>query len=1008
MNTIIITLSKDLVNKQPDKIGMARWFRADVTPSQFREHVIGGGGAFAVGVYANNKRKDSNFISSCVIGLDFDDGKHTLKGLLNHPFISKYAGLIYASPSHTPENPKWRVVFFLSSPIDNKDRYIDYVARLLSHISKDLGGLDCVAKDSARLFFGHKMPLSDEGVRWYENNTRLPLEVLAALPPTHGAKKRARVAVSVVNSAETHTSPIPHVMSNAQFVALVNNLPPQAKQSLKNLLTTTKGRNTTLYQTARTFNDCLVSSAQAYQILHRACLANGYIAKDGLEAFYSTFSSAYKNAPAPHPTNKTKRDEDISYLNKLAVSDEFSTAPNVIKIAYPYVTQMTRDELNLVLSHRLVMVKSPTGTGKSTLQKNIIDFWAERLGFAPRVLVITHRRALVREIAKKNKFITYEEISNPALKCVDMRADSNVTTFDSLWRYKDGTKFDLVMIDEAVQALEHLASSSTLRNDRITPLSVLINLMGNARQTLAFDANFSDSAGRWLESVLSAHTHSSIRLVNITRPQSRLLDIWHDRSAFLNEVFTSARAGFTTLACVSVRDARLVNRLASDWGIRTLLVCSDNASNHDVKEKIANINTLTDIDLLIYSPSLGTGIDITRPVNGAFLMARPRPLSGDDCVQMLSRARHALAYGAFGVMMGSSEEYSPLTPNEIFIDLLQMTRATLGDLPDNENGDYLNSARLYATLQADKERQFFDNNAFVKSALANGFTFRMSYARGHNEGIEKAFKQALSDDKQWRKDTTLSISPLSDEDIENLRKNGNMSYSAKMANLRWHIEYMTNTTITEKLYDALDTTEKRLRVNRLADVLARDDEIKTSDLETNLGRAYQDVTPSYVQRSLMLELITLMGYSSITDLQSLQGVTRDELITPALEDWFARNAKLIRQTFGRYRQTDNSLTELRAFLRSYGVKLTSHQVRRGDEFVMVYSISPSNLNEILDLAHTVLRARRACRHTCVKRVKNAETPSTAKFTHTQPHTRHAGGESVCVWGVPLTSTTHTT
>jgi len=974
-----ITLTRDLINKQADKIGMARWHKSNFTPSQFRAHVIGLGGAFAVGTYEGDRRKDDKFISSELIGLDFDEGNHTLEGLLNHPLIGKYAGLIYASPSHTFDNPKWRVVFFLASPITDKGRYADYVARLIASIGNDLAGLDGVAKDSARLFFGHKLAPHDEGVLWYANDTaRLPIAILDVLPrASANGKKPARAGNAKITP---EIGALADVMSDEAFATLAENLPTRAKNALKKLIATSKGRNAVLYATARVFNDCLVASDTAYSILHRACVVNGYIAKDGLEAFESSFLSAYGNLPAP--SLGQAGDEDISRFNALPIRDEFGQAGNVMRVSYPYVTQMADEELARVLAHRMVMIKSPTGTGKSTLQGQIIEFWAHNLGFLPRVLVITHRRSLVHEIAEKRGFITYAEITNPSMKGVNTTNDSNVTTFDSLWHY-EGAKFDLVMIDEAVQALEHLASSSTLKADRITPLRVLEDVMKNARQTLAFDANFSHGAGLWLENVLSVHTRSSIRLVNTTRPNARPLDVWHGRSAFLARVFATASEGFTTLACASVNDARLVNRLASDRGIRTLLVCSDNSDNADVKEKIADINGLADIDLLIYSPSLVSGIDITRPVKGAYLMARPRPLSGDDFVQMLSRARHAESYGAYGVI-AMSDEHTPLTESMIYTDLLQITRATLGTLPDNENYDYTTSARLYAILQADKERQFCDVNAFIKSAIANGFTFRMSYKSGHDEAIENEFKQARVNDEQWRKETALAIAPLSDEDIENLRKAGNMSYSAKMANLRWHIEYMTGQAIDEGLYTQLDTPEKRARVMRLADILADSDEVKNGNAKMNAGRAYQDIRPRNVQRALFLELIAIMGYQTIADLRMVQNVTRDELITPVLSAWLERNRNMIRQAFSRYRQTDNAITELRALLRAYGVKLTSNQIRQGDEKIMVYSIDTPSLDEMLGLADMVLNATRA---RAITRLEIADNSTTANFRHT-PYTTH--------------------
>lgn len=145
------TLTNDLYNKSPERIGGARWFSSSLTLNEFNRHVLSGR-SFAVGVYRNNQRKASNFQSSQIIGLDFDEGNHALETLINHPITGRGA-LIYASPSWREDCKKWRVVFVLDEQITNAGRYVDLLKRLLSAVSKDLDGLDLVAKDGARLFF---------------------------------------------------------------------------------------------------------------------------------------------------------------------------------------------------------------------------------------------------------------------------------------------------------------------------------------------------------------------------------------------------------------------------------------------------------------------------------------------------------------------------------------------------------------------------------------------------------------------------------------------------------------------------------------------------------------------------------------------------------------------------------------------------------------------------------------------------------------------------------------
>lgn len=97
-------------------------------------------------------RRQENFTAGQHIGLDFDNAD-SIEGVLNQGFIKQYWGMWYTTPSHTPEHPRFRVLFFLDTPITDPELYRDCVQALMWKF--DLG-MDKACKDPCRLFYGSK------------------------------------------------------------------------------------------------------------------------------------------------------------------------------------------------------------------------------------------------------------------------------------------------------------------------------------------------------------------------------------------------------------------------------------------------------------------------------------------------------------------------------------------------------------------------------------------------------------------------------------------------------------------------------------------------------------------------------------------------------------------------------------------------------------------------------------------------------------------------------------
>lgn len=114
--------------------------------------------------HANKWRNAENYLAGQHIGIDFDteDKRSSIPFLLSDPFVAKYASVVYATPSHTEQAPRARVVFLLDTPIQQSKNYVLAVSALLWLF----GAADRQCKDSCRFFYGGRR---DDLIEWRDN-----------------------------------------------------------------------------------------------------------------------------------------------------------------------------------------------------------------------------------------------------------------------------------------------------------------------------------------------------------------------------------------------------------------------------------------------------------------------------------------------------------------------------------------------------------------------------------------------------------------------------------------------------------------------------------------------------------------------------------------------------------------------------------------------------------------------------------------------------------------------
>ncbi|MBI4299113.1 MAG: AAA family ATPase [Chloroflexi bacterium] len=150
------------------------------TPESLFEEVAKNGNAFCCAL--KGYRKTENFVSAQTLGLDFDKGAVSLEALLGDSFIVTYASFIYSTLSHTPEHPRWRVVFVLTEAIANAETYRKAQTAFLAKY----GTTDQSIKDPARLLFGSN---PTNGV-WHYLGNLLPMAEVLELVSEYEDKRR--------------------------------------------------------------------------------------------------------------------------------------------------------------------------------------------------------------------------------------------------------------------------------------------------------------------------------------------------------------------------------------------------------------------------------------------------------------------------------------------------------------------------------------------------------------------------------------------------------------------------------------------------------------------------------------------------------------------------------------------------------------------------------------------------------------------------------------------------
>ena len=611
---IKLSFNPYIINKPPRgaRVPYSEGFMSsEVSASQFIE-LIKNGYAFTA-QFRDNKRKTENFLQTNFIAVDIDNGM-TLDEALNNSFIKKNALFIYTTPSHSRELNRFRIVFQTPEIIIKSDKW----KKALQGIGRKLGG-DPAIKDGARLFYG----FTDADVYQFDKT----MDEASFQEIFDLAYSKAPTTAGGLVSYQTRATIESDELVRTAFGVMdrISNLAPSTSIFCPKHI----DQNPSAF---------IVESRQAIKGVHCASCNATFWSKPVSKYQFDTFKRLIEAGDVTDRTNQAILVELLG-ISTIKIKIE--------KLRTQYLPPIT-------YSPGVTLVRSPKGSGKTAALKSLVNDVRIARDVSPKidmprsVLLIGHRQTLLREACVKL-----------GLECY---LDSAPTYFFGISLDSIGVKlrrdvgrppYDLVLIDESEQVFSHLLSETIAekRNGLTVAFQHLEYYIKSAKAVIALDADLDIISMTALRILRGRDWENSLRIIhNEPAPPKNSIPvhIYGSRGHLMGELITSIERGEKCLVTSNSKKRidDIDEALKQFVDTRRIKITSDNSQEEDIIDFVRNISLQAkEYDVILASPSLGTGVDITFPQNeivfqNVFGFFEPFINTHTDIDQQLARVRH--------------------------------------------------------------------------------------------------------------------------------------------------------------------------------------------------------------------------------------------------------------------------------------------------------------------------------------------------------------------------------
>lgn len=957
---IYVATSRATINKpaQEDKITMQAlaqdWENQELTIAELADHINQG---FPFCAQHDKRRESKNFTRSNIIAVDIDKG-WTLADALTHPYIQQYAAMVYTTASHTAAQNRFRVLFQTGHGITDRDT----MRAAHTGIIRLLGG-DGSCKDACRMWYGSR------GSNPIIFNNELPDEeldkiialgkevVVRAITNTEGNKKAHKIV-----TGRAHTA-----LEQNQMVRLAND-------------------GTSVLLTS------LFAKTAIYCPVHQDRRPSAIVTrnKHGINGVYCS-ACALTYWPQGSTFSRNRKHFDFSAITRAVkemaseqdISDDLTNADEEGNLIGPTTEEIAewraeRDSRTCVTSYSqyvpalpfkegVTMLQSPKGSGKTEWLKQQVAECKEK---GLRVLLVGHRQALLKSMSERVGLTCYFYLDEGKLRN-NTPSDYYAICLDSMTKLlkPEIDKFDVVIIDESEQVFAHL-TQDTLGDKRRPTVTMLFHYLGVARATLYCDADLGSITVEAAYQVASANTPVRF-LVNEFKARGEYIDLYESEHHLIAEVVKAIEAGGTHYVATNSREKakhlqELVMTKFSE--LKTRLVTSEQATDPDTQYFIGNIKTeVLNYGVVIASPSLGTGVDITFPgnvpeIDTVFGFFYSGVNTHFDIDQQLCRVRHPKSIKVWISPKRFNFETDPEAIGSELVASREANDAIIGYTRTGKEVIDASYLAIFAQVTAVKRASLNDlYGNFVRYRESQGWTIRIveKDATVANEAgqLAQAAKQKV---KGKEMADVVSAAPLSETQykaLQDRQKTQKLSEHEVDSMRHYEAESFYGQSVNENLLLLDDGGKYRDKV-RLAELVFTDapDVLGTSYDETLRedvrGGFASDAKNSALKPKILRDLLRFAGLAD-----GWSAIRPDVLITQsglgAFVNAMVENKLRLEQLFGISLRGDlhrKPISSVQQILGLIGLRLPCVSIKKsGKQKIRYHQVCPDSLEIIRDV-----------------------------------------------------------
>lgn len=698
--------------------------------------------------HKDNHRKTANFIQAGFIAVDIDKDK-TIDEVLSERYIQNYCSFIYTTENHSCDFHRFRIVFELDNPIISSV----IMRNALTGIIQKFGG-DVTCKDATRLFYGSRNCETHWIGKTLPDNK---LDEIVLLGDESNSVKNSQENAGELTRATVQSRSVidPETLVKVKdgvFERIID-IPPNIKVHCP------------IHVPDKNASAFTLRSGNNVPGVHCSTCGKTYFTSSQLPIFDFNYDISSLNNLNKEEVIITDEEE---YLTHEDVDIKRFNEPYL-----PYIKTKTP----------LVLIKSPKGTGKTQWLARIVRY-ARATNYS--VLLIGHRRSLITSVAnrlllapylnpsyfdKETKQLGMEHFTIPT-KYYAICADSLSTLLDP-----ERHKYDIVIIDEVEQVFSHL-TSATVKDRRNETFQYFKHYFDAAKKVYVTDADLNYLTVDTIYQFVSNKQREVTFLINDYKPKSSSIEIYGSRDHLLKHLIDSISRGERVFVCSNSKKKieNITGYIKETYGDtkKVLGITSKNSQDSDIQKFIQNIKTeILEYDVVLVSPSLGTGVDITFPENKqeidcvyGFFEARVN--THFDIDQQLSRVRHPKKIRAWI----SPEQFRFETNQEVIMREVALTDRSVRKLLhidvdgkciyDEPNKEYLNLYSNVRSLQRGSKNHL--RKQFIK--MKEHYGWEIIYVEldkaSHDEGVE--ISQHAKEISELARVNQILSAPIVDKD----------------------------------------------------------------------------------------------------------------------------------------------------------------------------------------------------------------------------------------------------